>query len=90
MTDKLPSLLKHRAALDARIEVAYSALKAEAIGAARQLVKKHGLRVGDLFVAGRLRKINARYRDPNTGRTWTGRGRPPRWIVGKDRKLFEM
>lgn len=31
----------------------------------------------------------AKYRDPKTGQTWTGRGRPPAWIVGaKDRDVF--
>lgn len=24
----------------------------------------------------------AKYRDPETGKTWSGRGRAPRWIVG--------
>jgi DNA-binding protein H-NS len=26
-----------------------------------------------------------KYRDPATGATWTGRGKPPNWINGKDR-----
>lgn len=31
----------------------------------------------------------AKYRDPKTGQTWTGRGRPPVWIAGaKDRDAF--
>ena len=31
----------------------------------------------------------ARYRNPETGDTWTGRGRPPTWIVdAKDRDAF--
>lgn len=35
----------------------------------------------------------ARYKNPETGDTWTGRGRPPRWIVeaeskGKSRDTF--
>jgi DNA-binding protein H-NS len=31
----------------------------------------------------------AKYRDPKTGKTWTGRGKPPLWIVGaKDRTPF--
>lgn len=29
-----------------------------------------------------------KYRDPVTGATWSGRGRAPRWIVGKDRDDF--
>lgn len=31
----------------------------------------------------------AKYRNPQTGDTWTGRGRPPTWIAGaKDRDAF--
>jgi hypothetical protein len=31
----------------------------------------------------------AKYRDPQSGQTWTGRGRPPAWIAGaKDRDAF--
>jgi DNA-binding protein H-NS len=30
----------------------------------------------------------AKYRDPVTGATWSGRGRAPRWIAGKDRDDF--
>lgn len=30
-----------------------------------------------------------RFRDPKTGKTWTGRGKPPAWIAGvKDRDAF--
>jgi hypothetical protein len=30
-----------------------------------------------------------RYRDPQTGKTWTGRGKPPNWIAAaKDRQAF--
>lgn len=29
-----------------------------------------------------------RYRDPRSGKTWTGRGKPPAWIVSKDRTRF--
>nr|WP_084241920.1 H-NS family nucleoid-associated regulatory protein [Variovorax soli] len=29
-----------------------------------------------------------RYRDPESGRTWSGYGRPPNWIRGKDRERF--
>jgi hypothetical protein len=31
----------------------------------------------------------AKYRDPQTGKTWTGSGKPRNWIVGvKDREAF--
>lgn len=36
-------------------------------------------------------KAVIRYRDPaNPSRTWTGRGRAPGWIVGKDRAPFAV
>jgi DNA-binding protein H-NS len=29
-----------------------------------------------------------KYRDPVTGATWSGRGREPQWIAGRDRDRF--
>ena len=38
---------------------------------------------------GMLQTGVAKYRDPKSGKTWTGRGKPPLWIVGaKDRTPF--
>ena len=38
---------------------------------------------------GKLQTGVAKYRDPKSGKTWTGRGKPPLWIVGvKDRTPF--
>lgn len=28
------------------------------------------------------------YQDPKSGNTWSGRGKPPKWIVGKSRERF--
>jgi DNA-binding protein H-NS len=33
-------------------------------------------------------KVAAKYRDAETGQTWTGRGKAPKWIEGKDRTPF--
>ena len=33
-------------------------------------------------------RSSAKYRDPVTGSTWSGRGRAPAWIAGKDRNEF--
>jgi len=39
--------------------------------------------------AGRSTVGVPKYRDPQTGKTWTGRGKPPTWIVGvKDRSAL--
>jgi DNA-binding protein H-NS len=29
-------------------------------------------------------KVAAKYRDPETGETWSGRGRPPRWLAARE------
>src|SRR5205823_4669046 len=31
-----------------------------------------------------------KYRDPKTGKTWTGHGRAPNWLVGKNREKYAI
>ncbi|KUZ01893.1 hypothetical protein WS50_08690 [Burkholderia territorii] len=44
----------------------------------------------ELFPDIRKRKACPRYFDPVSGATWSGRGREPHWIRGKDRRTFEL
>lgn len=37
-----------------------------------------------------IRSPVPKYRDPATGATWSGRGRIPRWLVGKDLAEFAI
>ncbi|SEB09295.1 MAG: H-NS histone family protein [Paraburkholderia sp.] len=37
---------------------------------------------------GRKPALPARYRNPKTGETWSGRGRSPGWLAGKNRERF--
>lgn len=67
--------------------------KGEALARIRSLIIEYQLLPSDLGLVdptSRLRKIvaPAKYRDPDTGSTWTGRGRPPVWLAGKDRSAF--
>jgi DNA-binding protein H-NS len=32
--------------------------------------------------------VAPKYRDPESGSTWSGRGKPPKWIAGQDRDSF--
>lgn len=32
--------------------------------------------------------VKPKYRNTATGQTWTGRGKPPKWIAGQDRNQF--
>jgi len=36
----------------------------------------------------RKKPLPARYMNPKTGETWSGRGRAPAWLVGKNRDRF--
>lgn len=36
------------------------------------------------------RKIEPKYRDPETGKTWAGRGRTPKFMQGKDKEAFRI
>ena len=48
------------------------------------MAKQHGFEIRELFGKGRKGKgsVAPKYRDPkNPENTWTGRGRPPRWLA---------
>ncbi|WP_428146004.1 H-NS family nucleoid-associated regulatory protein [Delftia acidovorans] len=91
MTD-YQNLLARKAELEAQIATAQAERKAEGIAAARALIAEHGLTAADVFPQSKGKSKGSvgapKYRDPATGATWTGRGKPPNWIVGKDRKAF--
>jgi len=85
-------LLAQKATLDAQIAAAQAERRAEGIAAARALVQEHGLTAADVFPAAKSKGSVGvpKYRDPATGATWTGRGKPPNWINGKDRAAFAI
>jgi len=89
----LKELLKQQAALAQQIEEARKREIADAVARARDLVREFGLTEKDVFPTGRKpgnagAKVAPKYRDPATGLTWTGRGKPPKWIGSKDRNQF--
>lgn len=83
-------LLKQRAELDRQIEESRQRDNGAALQQVRALVAEFDLTAEDIF--GRQRKatgpVAAKYRDNATGATWSGRGKPPRWLAGKDRNEY--
>jgi DNA-binding protein H-NS len=59
-------------------------------------IAEYGLTAQDLGFAERARRgrppkkapLPPKYRDPKSGATWSGRGKPPNWIVGKNRERY--
>jgi DNA-binding protein H-NS len=91
----IAQLLAQKAALEAQIEAARKAENAEAIAQVKALIAEHGLTQQDIFGgAKRGRKASGsvapKYKDPISGKTWSGRGKAPKWIEGQDRNQFEI
>lgn len=62
----------------------------QALAEVRELVSKYQMTESDIFGGkkGKRVKVPPKYRDPVSGKTWSGRGRAPKWIDGKDREQF--
>jgi DNA-binding protein H-NS len=92
----LAQLIEQRAALEAQIAAARKAEIPDAATGVRALVAEYGLTADDVFGCAKKRapkvsagvKVAAKYCDPATGATWTGRGKAPKWIDGRYRARF--
>ena len=94
MMSKLQELIAQREALDKQIAETRKNELREAIRTVQALVAEFDLTSADVFGSARTdkkadkrtgRKVAPKYRDPATGKTWTGRGRAPTWLEGKDK-----
>ena len=89
-------LLKQREALEQKINEARRNELSEAVAQVRALVAEFGLTAQEVFPVGRARsaragsKVAPKYRNPATGQTWTGRGKPPKWIQNESREQFAI
>ena len=73
--------------------------KQQAIEAARAMISSYGITAKDLGLDKPVKakvgpkpgnKIAAKYRDPQSGATWSGRGKTPKWINGTDRSQYAI
>lgn len=99
----LAAIEKQIAELKKKADSLRQAEAKSAIAQVRELIQRFGLTAEDLGLTGkagkRMSKLGAKtktkapglpkYRDPATGKTWTGHGKPPTWIAGvADRTPF--
>ena len=83
----LNELLAQKAALEKQILETQREERAGAIAQVKALMAEHGLTLADLGTraASPARKpggakVPAKYRDPATGDSWSGRGLQPKWL----------
>lgn len=92
----LKDLIAQREALEKQIAELRQSEIADSIAKVRALIAQHGLTQSDIFggsskekktkVAGS--KVAAKYRDPISGKEWSGRGLAPKWLQGKDKSAY--
>jgi len=73
--------------------------KEQAIAMARTMISAYGITAKDLGLDKSHKaksgpkpgnKVSPKYRDPQSGATWSGRGKTPRWINGADRSQYAI
>lgn len=82
--------------LQAQAEIARKQEMQNAVKQVQEVIVEYDLKPEDLFAgiqhkSHRTRRRSpaiAKYRDPVSGAVWSGRGRAPRWIAGRDREMF--
>jgi len=93
-THSYKELLAQREALEQQIAAARKTEVADAVQKIKGLIEAFGLTQDDVFPPAKQKRetgsVAPKYRDPATGQTWTGRGKPPAWIKDQDRSKFEI
>ena len=65
----------------------------EARAKVRSLMHEYGISISDIVGTttqpkAPRRPVDVKYKDESTGQTWTGRGRAPKWLEGKDKQQY--
>ena len=89
----LKDLIAQREALEKQITELRHTEHADAIAKVRALISEFELTESDIFgTTSKVRKakvlkskVAAKYRDPITGKVWSGRGLAPKWLQGKNK-----
>jgi DNA-binding protein H-NS len=96
MSSQYADLKVQIARLQAQAEEARRTEVVNVIAEIRHKIVEYGLTAQDLGFAEAVRRgrppkkapLPPRYQDPKSGSTWSGRGKPPKWIAGKNRERF--
>lgn len=96
--ETLEELLAQQVAIAKRVDEMRQRRRADAIANVQAAIAENGLTPSEVFGTTRAAKgpktpkvsgkVAPKYRDPETGKTWTGRGKAPLWIAGKDKSIF--
>jgi DNA-binding protein H-NS len=73
------------AALQLQAQAARKSEISQVVEDIRTKMREYGLNLSDIALKTRKSgaPVAAKYCDPKTGATWTGRGKPPRWLAAQ-------
>lgn len=89
------ALIAQRNEIDAKLSQIQLAEKQEAIAEIKKLIALHKISATDLHPLRRSKDrrytpVLPKFKDPASGSTWSGRGKTPRWLVGKNKELYRL
>jgi DNA-binding protein H-NS len=89
---EVQQIQKQIADLQARAALLIMEGRDDAIAQIKTMLADYSIGATDLgLVVKAPPRIRApKYRNPESGATWTGQGVPPKWIEGKDREVFRI
>jgi DNA-binding protein H-NS len=98
MSSKIQELIKQKEELERAISEERTRHRVEGLEKVKAIIEEYDLQISDVFPnqinkvklisSFGKNKVTPKYRNPENGSTWTGRGKEPLWISGKDRSLF--
>lgn len=90
----IAELKAQKEAIEKQIAEALKTERKSAIAKVHAIIAEFSLTSNEVFGKKRGGKskgaVSAKYRDPATGATWSGRGRAPKWLEGKKREDFAI
>ncbi|WP_185731926.1 H-NS histone family protein [Burkholderia stagnalis] len=93
MMESWKEYLDLKAKLEHQLELERCRLFESVVAEIVACVEVFGITEREIFKSERAdtrKRRKAKYFDPTTGRTWSGVGREPLWIKGKDRSAFVL
>lgn len=89
LTKTLEELIDERDAIQRKLNAIFAHERELAFTRIRELMQQYSIGMVDLAQRTRVNsKSGIKYRDPETGNAWTGRGRRPGWMRGRDPAKF--
>ncbi len=95
MENSYSDLIAQRNEIDAKLSQIQLAEKQKAIAEIKNLIAVHRISATDLHPLRRNKDrryapVQPKFKDPASGNTWSGRGKTPRWLTGKDKEHFRL